>query len=134
MARCLRKQSDAPGAQEAQKSAKAARVLLLGGALLYGKSIARGQTANREFLFRRITTLSLYTFGILALLSEADQKQRAGGLESGDVRILEYFVAEAKEELRKNRPAIRFEKGKTLFGIVSRKIFRCLQWSNTVSI
>ena len=88
--------------RQAQKSAKAARFLLLGGALLYGKSIARGQTANREFLFRRITTLSLYTFGILALLFEADQKQRAGGLESGDVRILEYFVAEAKEERRKN--------------------------------
>ena len=89
--------------REAKKNAKAARILLLSGLLLYGRSIARGQTANREFLLRRITTLSLYTFGILALLSEADQKQRAGELEAGDLRILECFAAEAKEARRKNR-------------------------------
>jgi hypothetical protein len=83
--------------REAKKSAKAARILLLSGLLLYGRSIARGQTANREFLLRRITTLSL------ALLSEADQKQRAGELEAGDLRILECFAAEAKEARRKNR-------------------------------
>ncbi len=88
--------------REAQKSAKAARVLLLSGLLLYGGGIARGQTANREFLLRRITTLSLYTFGILALLSEADRKQRAGGLQTGDFHILEYFTVEAKETRRKN--------------------------------
>ncbi len=88
--------------REAKKSAKAARILLLSGLLLYGRSIARGQTANREFLFRRITTLSLYTFGILALLSEADQKQRAGELDAVDLRILECFAAEAKEARRKN--------------------------------
>jgi acyl-CoA dehydrogenase family protein 9 len=88
--------------REAKKNAKAARILLLSGMLLYGRSIARGQTENREFLFRRITTLSLYTFGILALLSEADQKQRAAKLEAGDLRILECFAAEAKEARRKN--------------------------------
>lgn len=88
--------------REAKRSAKAARILLLSGLLLYGRSIARGQTGNREFLFRRITTLSLYTFGILALLSEADQKQRAGGIEPGDLRVLECFAAEAKEARRKN--------------------------------
>ena len=88
--------------REAKKSAKAARILLLSGLLLYGRSIAHGQTAKREFLLRRITTLSLYTFGILALLCEADQKQRAGELEAGDLRILECFAAEAKEARRKN--------------------------------
>ncbi len=88
--------------REARKNAKAARILLLSGMLLYGRSIARGQTENREFLFRRITTLSLYTFGILALLSEADQKQRSAKLEAGDLRILECFAAEAKEARRKN--------------------------------
>jgi acyl-CoA dehydrogenase family protein 9 len=88
--------------REAKKNAKAARILLLSGLLLYGRSIARGKTANREFLLRRITTLSLYTFGILALLSEADQKLKAGELEAGDLRILECFAAEAKEARRKN--------------------------------
>ncbi len=88
---------------EARKSAKAARILLLSGLLLHGKAIARGQTADREFLLRRITTLSLYTFGILALLSEMDQKQKSKGLEPTDLRILECFVAEAKEARRQNR-------------------------------
>jgi acyl-CoA dehydrogenase family protein 9 len=87
---------------EANRSAKAARILLLSGLLLYGREIARGQTGNREFLLRRITTLSLYTFGILALLSRADQEQRADGLEPEDLRILECFVAEAKEARRQN--------------------------------
>ena len=88
---------------EAKKSAKAARILLLSGLLLYGKAIARGQTADREFLLRRITTLSLYTFGVLALLSQVDQKQKTKGLEPKDLRILECFVAEAKEARRQNR-------------------------------
>jgi acyl-CoA dehydrogenase family protein 9 len=88
--------------REANKNAKAARILLLAGLLLYGKRIARGQTANREFLLRRITTLSLYTFGILALLFEADRKQRNGELEARDLRVLEYFTAEAKEARGKN--------------------------------
>ena len=88
--------------REAKKSAKAARILLLSALLLYGRSMARGQTANREFLLRRITTLSLYAFGILALLSEADQKQRAGELEAGDLHILKCFAAEAREARRQN--------------------------------
>jgi acyl-CoA dehydrogenase family protein 9 len=87
---------------EARRSAKAARILLLSGLLFYGKAIARGQTGDREFLLRRITTLSLYTFGILALLSQADQKQKAEGLETWDLHILECFVAEAKEARRQN--------------------------------
>ena len=88
---------------EARKSAKAARILLLSGLLLYGKAIARGQTADREFLLRRITTLSLYTFGILALLSQADQKRKSKRLEPMDLRILECFVSEAKEARGQNR-------------------------------
>lgn len=87
---------------EAKKSAKAARFLLLAGLLFYGKNIARNQTANREFLLRRITTLSLYIFGILALLSQADEKQRSGTLEIEDLRIIEYFTAEARETRRNN--------------------------------
>ena len=87
--------------REAGKCAKAARVLLLSGLLLYAKEIARNQTANREFLLRRITTLSLYTFGILALLAQADEKQTARKLAE-DLRILEYFAAEAKEARRTN--------------------------------
>jgi len=88
--------------REAKKGARAVRVLLLSGMLLYGRSIARGHTANREFLLRRITALSLYTFGLLALLSDADRKQRAGTFDKKEQYILEYFTEEAKEARRKN--------------------------------
>jgi len=88
--------------REAKRNAKAARLLLVGGFLLHGKRVNRGQTADIEFLLRRITTLSLHTFGILALLAENDRKLKAGRLETRDLRILEYFVAEAKESRRKN--------------------------------
>jgi len=88
--------------RETRRNAKAARVLLMSCLLLYGETIARGRTANREFLLRRITALSLYTFGLLALLSDAGRKQRAGVLGKEDLRILEYFVAEAKEARRRN--------------------------------
>ncbi len=61
---------------EAKKCAGAARILLIGGLLLYGRQIAGGRTGKREYLLRRITTLSLYTFGLLALLSEAGKNTR----------------------------------------------------------
>jgi acyl-CoA dehydrogenase family protein 9 len=88
--------------RETRKNAKAARVLLLSGLLLYGGRISRGRTADREFLLRRITALSLYTFGLLALLSEARRKQKASALGKKDLCILEYFVAEAKEARRRD--------------------------------
>ena len=88
--------------REAKRCAKAVRVLLLGATLVYGRKIAGGQTANREFLFRRITTLSLYTFGLLALLRETDIKHKAGAIEAEDLRILQYFTAEAKQVRKEN--------------------------------
>jgi acyl-CoA dehydrogenase family protein 9 len=87
---------------EAKKSARAARILLLGGLLLYGRQIAGGRIGNREFLLRRITTLSIYTFGILALLWEAGQKLKENRLTERDLRIMECFAAEAKETRRQN--------------------------------
>ncbi len=91
------------GLREAKRCAKATRVLLLSGLLVYGRKMARGQTANREFLFRRITTLSLYTFGLLALLRQTDIKRKAGALEAEDLHILQYFTAEAKQARKSNR-------------------------------
>jgi acyl-CoA dehydrogenase family protein 9 len=84
---------------EAKKCAGAARILLIGGALLYGRQIAGGRTENREFLLRRITTLSLYTFGLLALLSEARQNRV---LTARDRLIMKSFIEEAKEARKQN--------------------------------
>jgi acyl-CoA dehydrogenase family protein 9 len=104
---------------EARRNARALRALLLSGILLYGERIGRGRTENVEFLLRRITVLSLYTFGILALLSEADRKQKTGALEKEDMLVLQYFVQEAKEARRANYRLTdsRKEKlGSKLFG------------------
>jgi acyl-CoA dehydrogenase family protein 9 len=108
--------------KETMRSAKAARVLILSGLLLYGASIARGQTAKREFLLRRITTLSLYTFGLLALLCEAERKKTGGVLGKEDLLVLEYFIAEAGEARRKNYRLFDSRKerlGSELFKTVS---------------
>lgn len=90
------------GLNEAKRCARATRVLLLSGILLYGKKIARGQIADKEFLLRRITTLSLYTFGLLALLRQTDIKHKAGTVEAEDLILLQYFVAEAKTARKAN--------------------------------
>jgi acyl-CoA dehydrogenase family protein 9 len=58
--------------------------------------------ANREFLLRRITTLSLYTFGLLALLAEAERKPKAATITARELLIIESFVEEAKEARRQN--------------------------------
>ncbi|MDR3555034.1 MAG: acyl-CoA dehydrogenase family protein [Syntrophobacteraceae bacterium] len=112
--------------REANRCAKAARVLLLSGLLLYGKKIARGDTANREFLFRRITTLSLYSFGLLALLRETDIKHKAGAVQAEDLRILQYFAAEANQARKDNKRFFDSRKEK-----VNGALFR--EYSNSQS-
>jgi acyl-CoA dehydrogenase family protein 9 len=87
---------------EAKKCAGAARAMLMSGLLLYGRRIFRGRSENRQFFLRRITTLSLYAFGLLSLLSEAAQKLAAAALTERDRLIIESFTAEAKEARRKN--------------------------------
>jgi acyl-CoA dehydrogenase family protein 9 len=87
---------------EARKCAGAARTLLIRGLLLHGRRIAGGRTEDLEFFLRRITTLSLYTFGLLALLSEARQKHPVCSLSSRDELIMRSFTAEAKEARRQN--------------------------------
>ncbi|MGC9195625.1 MAG: acyl-CoA dehydrogenase family protein [Syntrophobacteraceae bacterium] len=91
------------GLKEAQRCARATRVLLLSAILLHGKKIARGQSADKEFLLRRITTLSLYTFGLLALLRQTEIKQKAGALHAEDSILLQYFIAETKMARKANR-------------------------------
>ncbi|MHC1725728.1 MAG: acyl-CoA dehydrogenase family protein [Syntrophobacteraceae bacterium] len=88
---------------EAKKNSRLVRILLLAGLLFYGRKIQRGEIGKREFLFRRITTLSTYSFGLLSLLAELHKKRKSGALSKKDLEILDYFVAEAKEVRRQNR-------------------------------
>ncbi|MFZ2444740.1 MAG: acyl-CoA dehydrogenase family protein [Syntrophobacteraceae bacterium] len=87
---------------EAESCAGAARRLIVPAMLLHGKKIAQGKIADREFLLRRITTLSLYMFGILALLSRMAGKENGRRLGAGELDILAYFTQEAREARREN--------------------------------
>jgi acyl-CoA dehydrogenase family member 9 len=93
---------DAKPLQDAARlaAAIATRVkrMLLGGFLKYRRTMT-----EQEFLLRRITTLSLYCYALLALVTHLHHKRLAGRLEQEDLHLLEYFREEAKEALRHNR-------------------------------
>ncbi len=67
------------------------RMLLL-GIFLYGKKVG-----EREFFLRRVTTLSLYTFGILSVLAKISKDLKAGVRNSSNLNLLRYLLEEAKE-------------------------------------
>jgi acyl-CoA dehydrogenase family member 9 len=94
-------------------NAKLIRRLLCMGVLLHGKKMAKGEIGNREFLLRRITTLSMYMFGLLALLSEmADREGKSPAGE--DLRVLRFFTEEAREVCKLNKHL--FDSGKERAG------------------
>jgi acyl-CoA dehydrogenase family protein 9 len=82
----------------AKANARTVKRMLLLGLLFYGEKVG-----EREFFLRRVTTLSLYLFGILSALARISSDLRAGIKNTGDLRLLEYFLEEAKEARRKNR-------------------------------
>jgi acyl-CoA dehydrogenase family protein 9 len=75
----------------AKSNARRIRCLLFSGLLVYGK-----QVIQKEFFLRRVTHLSLYMFGILAVLARIDAKRRAGGTIREDLDILAYFIEDAR--------------------------------------
>ena len=87
---------DAETMQEAVRLVKASartikRMLLL-GIVFYKDKIA-----EREFFLRRVTTLSLYAFGLLSVLAKISGDLKSGVSKSGDLDLLRYFLEEAKE-------------------------------------
>ena len=98
----------------AKANARSIRFLLLAGLLIYGKKIQ-----NREFFLRRLTNLSLYLFGIVAVLAKIDTEQKMGRDVSEDLKILAYFVEEARQ-VRKDSTHLFRSKQEALH----KKIFR----------
>ncbi|MEJ5349293.1 MAG: acyl-CoA dehydrogenase family protein [Desulfosoma sp.] len=62
---------------------------------LYGK-----KTATKEYVLRRLTTLSLYTFAILAMLARMQKDLDRGLLQEEHRLLLAYMVEEMKEQRR----------------------------------
>jgi acyl-CoA dehydrogenase family protein 9 len=79
-------------ARFARASARRIRLMILIGLLIYGQSVTR-----KEFFLRRITTLSLYLYGIIAVLAKLKAARKSGRSTESDLSILAYFLEEARQ-------------------------------------
>jgi hypothetical protein len=74
------------------------RLMILGGYLIYGKSVT-----HREFFLRRITTLSLYIYGVIAVLARLEAARKSGRSIDADLNLLAYFLEEARQVRKPNQ-------------------------------
>ena len=89
----------------AKTNARSIRWLLCVGMLIYGKKIQ-----NKQFFLRRLTNLSLYLFGIISVLAKIDAQQKMGKDVSEDLKVLAYFVEEARQVRKDNTRLFRSKK------------------------
>ena len=89
----------------AKANARSIRWLLCAGMLIYGKKIQ-----NKQFFLRRLTNLSLYLFGIISVLAKIDAQQKMGKDVSEDLKVLAYFVEEARQVRKDNTRLLRSKK------------------------
>ena len=73
-------------------NARTIRWLLLTGLLIYGNKMV-----NKQFFLRRITNLSLYLYGLVAVLAKVDAAEKMGRDVSEDLGLLAYFLEEARQ-------------------------------------
>ena len=84
-------------ARLARSLARRIRFLILVGLMIHGRKIT-----EKQFFLRRITFLSVYLYGLLALLARLSSKQKDGSDLSEDTDILAYFMEEASSYQRHN--------------------------------
>jgi acyl-CoA dehydrogenase family protein 9 len=84
-------------ARFARASARRIRLMILIGFLIYGRSLTR-----KEFFLRRITTLSLYLYGVIAVLARLEAARKSGRSTESDLNILGYFLEEARRAKKHN--------------------------------
>ena len=83
--------------QEVQHGVKAISKLIYLGLARFGKEVV-----NKEFFLRRVTNLSLNLYGILCLLAKIGAEQQHGREISDQIRLLGYFVEQAKASRKDN--------------------------------
>ena len=79
-------------------NARRIRFMILAGFLIYGQSVTR-----KEFFLRRITTLSLYLYGIIAVLAQLTSARKSGRSIENERSILAYFLEEARQVKKNNQ-------------------------------
>jgi hypothetical protein len=82
--------------REAASNARWIRVMVHAATLIYGKKIYA-----KEFLLRRIATLSLHLYGIMAVLARIEAARRVGREVAMDLMLLDYFVEESRRRTSK---------------------------------
>ena len=85
-------------ARFAKSSARRIRLMILIGFLIYGGSITR-----KEFFLRRITTLSIYLYGIIVVLAKLEAARKSGRSIDADLNVLGYFLEEARQIRKLNQ-------------------------------
>jgi len=98
----------------AKANARSIRWLLHAGLMIYGKKIQK-----KQFFLRRLTNLSLYLFGIIAVLAKIDAEQKMGRDVSAGLKVLAYIVEEALQ-VRKDNTRLLSSKQEALH----KKIFQ----------
>jgi acyl-CoA dehydrogenase family protein 9 len=84
-------------ARLARSLARRIRFLILAGLMIHGRKIT-----EKQFFLRRITFLSVYLYGLLAITARLSSKQKEGSDLSEDMDILVYFMGEARSYQRQN--------------------------------
>jgi acyl-CoA dehydrogenase family member 9 len=102
----------------ARSNADTIKRMLLLGLLIHGK-----EASQRQFFLRRITTLSLYLFAILAVLAKLTAEEKSGRLKKEDLLRLQCLLEEAKEARRSNRRLLDSRKEK-LSALLAKALFR----------
>ncbi len=103
----LQEEAERKAAQFVTENARLIKKKLLWAAVRYGKNIT-----EHEFYLARITGLSLYTFGILAMLAMIESRRKQGIDIKEDLLLLGYFLAEAEENRRAETSPFHSEKEK----------------------
>jgi acyl-CoA dehydrogenase family protein 9 len=82
----------------AKASVRRMRLMILAGFLIYGESLTR-----KEFFLRRITTLSLYVYGIIVVLAKLEAARKSGRPINTELNILAYLLEEARQTRKLNQ-------------------------------
>jgi acyl-CoA dehydrogenase family protein 9 len=88
-------------------NARTIKRMLLLGIIFHGEKVV-----ERQFVLRRVTTLSLYAFGIVSVLAKISGDLKSGVPKSGDLNLLKYFLEEANEARCKSTRIFDTEKEK----------------------
>jgi acyl-CoA dehydrogenase family member 9 len=100
----------------ARRHAAAIKRMLFAGLLLFGRKVT-----HREFFLRRVTRLSLYVYGTLALLARLEEDRRDGP-NPDTLLALQYFTEEARQAGKANRSILA-----TKLDSLTHRVFQSLE-------